>query len=92
MARERFAAPGRDLSTDFRRLRLTNFLAFWGQQSRSVNVGEGTCTRMIQSRHTGVICSAGGLSEPRAFIADLGNAPCQNCDLLKTDSAKRFAH
>jgi len=63
MARERFAAPGRDLSTDFRRLRLTNFLAFWGQQSRSVNVGEGTCTRMIQSRHTWVICSAGGLSE-----------------------------
>ena len=41
MARERVAAAGRDLSTDFRRLRLTNFLAFWGQQSRSVNVGEG---------------------------------------------------
>ena len=41
MARERFAAPGRDLSTDVRPLRLTNFLAFWGQQSRSVNVGEG---------------------------------------------------
>ena len=41
MTKERFAAPGRDLSTDSRRLRLANFLAFWGQQSRSVNVGDG---------------------------------------------------
>jgi hypothetical protein len=34
MERDRFGAPGRDLCTDFRRLRLANFLAFWGQLSQ----------------------------------------------------------
>ena len=60
MARERVAAAGRDLSTDVRPLRLTNFLAFWGQQSRSVNVGEGDVRASDPNRATAWIsCSAG---------------------------------
>ena len=77
MVRERFGAPGCDLSTDFRRLRLANFLAFWGQQYRSTSVGEGDVRASDPiTPHVYELLGPADRKRNRApSIADLGSAP-----------------